>query len=75
MLGCVRDILIDKTRALRKRWLITDFEAGRKSGAYWGIGTRIDYYADRASPFKDTEVIDGLASVPTRLALVDSQLQ
>jgi NTE family protein len=34
-LGRVRDILIDQTRALRKRWLITDFEAKRKHGAYW----------------------------------------
>ena len=44
-LGRVRDILIDQTRALRKRWLIAEFEAGRKRGAYWGIGTAMDAYA------------------------------
>jgi NTE family protein len=67
-LGRVRDILIDQTRALRKRWLITEFEAKRKRGAYWGIGTKIEEYKDAAFPFKDTTVTDGLAKVPTRLA-------
>ncbi len=74
-LGRVRDILIDQTRALRKRWLITEFEAQRKRGAYWGIGTRIEDYADTAFPFKDTTVTDGLASVPTRLAKFDEDVR
>jgi NTE family protein len=67
----VRDILIDQTRALRKRWLITEFEAERKHGAYWGIGTKIEDYKDTSFPFKDTTVTDGLAKVPTRLAKFD----
>jgi NTE family protein len=74
-LGRVRDILIDQTRALRKRWLIDEFKAGRKRGAYWGIGTQIgDYRAD------DVLASDGTASgelenVPTRLAAFDAQRQ
>ena len=67
-LGRVRDILIDQTRALRKRWLITEFESGRKRGAYWGVGTSIESYGDASSPFKDTTLTDDLVSVPTRLA-------
>lgn len=74
-MGRVRDILIDQTRALRKRWLIAEFEAQRKRGAYWGIGTKIEDYADAAFPFKDTTVTDGLAKVPTRLASFDDHVR
>jgi NTE family protein len=73
-LGRVRDILIDQTRALRKRWLVDEFKARRKRGAYWGIGTRIQDYADPVSPFKDTEITNGLASVPTRLAKFEPEV-
>jgi NTE family protein len=71
----VRDILIDQTRALRKRWLITEFEAQRKRGAYWGIGTRIEDYPDTTFPFKDTTITDELAKVPTRLARFDDDVR
>lgn len=74
-LGRVRDILIDQTRALRKRWLIAEFEAQRKRGAYWGIGTRIEEYGDADFPFKDTTVTDDLAKVPTRLAKFDDDVR
>ncbi|HEY2967271.1 MAG TPA: patatin-like phospholipase family protein [Casimicrobiaceae bacterium] len=74
-LGRVRDILIDQTRALRKRWLIAEFEAGRKRGAYWGVGTSIESYGDATSPFKDTTLTDDLVSVPTRLARFEDETQ
>jgi NTE family protein len=74
MLGRVRDILIDQTRALRKRVLVEDFEAGRMRGAYWGIGTRVEDYRDANSAFKDTEVTHALASVPTRLAKFEQEI-
>ncbi|MCC6198079.1 MAG: patatin-like phospholipase family protein [Burkholderiales bacterium] len=74
-MGRVRDILIEQTRALRKRWLVAEFEAQRKRGAYWGIGTRIEDYADAAFPFKDTTVTDALAKVPTRLARFDDDVR
>lgn len=70
----VRDILIEQTRALRKRWLIEDFEAGRKLGGYWGIGTKVGAYADPDSPFKDTEITNSLVSIPTRLARFDDPI-
>jgi NTE family protein len=71
----VRDILIDQTRGLRKRWLVTEFEAQRKRGAYWGIGTRIEDYEDATFPFKDTTITDALAKVPTRLAQFDEDVR
>jgi NTE family protein len=67
-MGRVRDILIEQTRALRKRWLVDEFEAGRKRGGYWGIGTKVGAYEDPVCPFKDTTVTDALVSVPTRLS-------
>jgi len=74
-LGRVRDILIDQTRALRKRWLISDFEAGRRRGAYWGIGTHMAAYPDGPRMTPDTAVSDALEEVPTRLAGFDAKLQ
>ncbi|HMN21028.1 MAG TPA: patatin-like phospholipase family protein [Ottowia sp.] len=73
-LGRVRDILIDQTRALRKRWLVGEFVAGRKRGAYWGIGTRIGAYGS-AGMTQDTSVSDALEHVPTRLKALDPRRQ
>jgi NTE family protein len=67
-MGRVRDILIDQTRALRKRWLIEDFDAKRRRGAYWGLGTQIDDYADPQAAVKDNAITQSLVHVPTRLA-------
>lgn len=66
-MGRVRDILIDQARALRKRWLIEDFTAGRRHGAYWGLDTQIGDYADSLAVVKDNDIIDSLSQVPTRL--------
>lgn len=67
-LNRVRDILIDQTRALRKRWLIEEFTANRNQGAYWGLGTQIADYADSLAVATDNGITGALAQVPTRLA-------
>jgi NTE family protein len=67
-MGRVRDILIDQTRALRKRWLIADFTAHTREGAYWGIDTKIGDYADPQAVTNDTATTAALSHVPTRLA-------
>lgn len=67
-MGRVRDILIDQTRALRKRWLIEDFTAGRRHGAYWGVDTLIGDYSDPLAVVRDNGRTSALAHVPTRLA-------
>ena len=64
----VRDILIDQTRALRKRMLIGDFATRRQRGAYWGIDTLIGSYKDAHALGKDSAETAALAKVPTRLA-------
>lgn len=74
-LGRVRDILIEQTRALRKRWLISDFEAGRRRGAYWGIGTRIGDYEASDPLGADSTTTGELDEVPTRLAAMEDRLQ
>ncbi len=74
-LGRTRDILIDQTRALRKRMLVRELESGRYSGAYWGIHTSIGDYT--ASPLlcKDSDTTQGLARIGTRLRALDASVQ
>lgn len=74
-LGRVRDILIEQTRALRRGWLVSEFEAGRRRGACWSIATRIgDFKA--ADPLATDNTLTGeLGEVPTRLAACDERLQ
>ncbi|MCV2218665.1 patatin-like phospholipase family protein [Thauera sp. Sel9] len=74
-LGRVRDILIDQTRALRKRWLVDDFQAGRRRGAYWGIGTRIEAYGDPGAITADNAITAVLEKIPTRLKKFEAREQ
>ena len=74
-LGRVRDILIDQTRALRKRHLVDEFEAGRRRGGYWGIGTRIGKYQATNALTTDTETSLALEAEPTRLAKIEPERQ
>ncbi|NDP40237.1 MAG: patatin-like phospholipase family protein [Rhodoferax sp.] len=74
-LARVRDILIDQTRALRKRHLMEDFEAKRERGAYWGVGTDIGDYAVDAKLAVDSASTAALESMPTRLACVELDQQ
>ena len=74
-LGRVRDILIDQTRALRKRWLIEEFKAERRQGAYWGVATDIDKYNAPEPLAHNTEENQALDEVPTRLSGFEPELQ
>jgi NTE family protein len=74
-LGRVRDILIDQTRALRKRDAIENFETGRERGAYWGIGTEIAKFNAANALASDTPTTTLLESMPTRLAKVSLEQQ
>lgn len=74
-LGRVRDILIDQTRALRKRMLIRDLQAKTYSGAYWGIGTNIGDYVCLDPLCADSPVTQALAGISTRLKRLDSATQ
>ena len=74
-MGRIRDILIDQTRALRKRWLIAEFEAGRQQGAYWGISTKMKAYGPTPRMIEDSETSDALEHVPTRLKRFEDREQ
>ncbi len=74
-LGRVRDILIEQTRALRKRWLVEEFKAERLRGAYWGIGTQMAAYAENPVMTPDTDLTESLKSVPTRLCAFNAERQ
>jgi len=62
-----------QNRALRKRFLIRDFETGAMQGAYWGIGTEISDYGlpcDGRAPAicADSDVTRSLSQMRTSLA-------
>ena len=62
--------------ALRKRWLISEFEAGRQRGAYWGIGTRLSTYGSTVTSMTvDSPLSQALEHMPTRLRSVDAERQ
>lgn len=74
-LGRVRDILIDQTRALRRRHLIDSFETGRRKGSYWGVSTDIDRYRAADALMVSSPDTAALDDVPTRLSAFDTALQ
>jgi len=68
----VLDIAVEQTRALRKRQLIADFEAGARRGTYWGIATQIGDYGleargRRPALLADQAATAQLARTRTRL--------
>lgn len=65
----VQDVIGNQALALRKRWLVSSFQEGRYGGAYWGIGTEIDEYPQRApgNPGYLGDVLAKLEAVRTDL--------
>ncbi len=66
------EIVTEQTRALRKRWLVSDLKGGVVKGTYWGIATHIgDYRLSEngyAAPLvEDSERTRSLRRVRTRL--------
>ena len=66
------NIITEQTRALRKRWLISDLKHGLVRGTYWGIGTHIHDYQLEAHGFKpplinDNTMTRSLSFIRTRL--------
>lgn len=75
----VLDIVTDQTRALRKRWLMQQFQqshaasvedgaqAAKKMGTYWGITTHIDAYGMADALVRDNRKTHELQDIRTRL--------
>lgn len=66
-LGRVRDILIEQTRALRKRKLVEDFVGGVRAGTYWGVTTAIGDYRLGDAMTTDSVATRRLQHLRTRL--------
>jgi NTE family protein len=71
----INDIIDNQVRSLRVRQVIGAFEAGERTGAYWGIRTSIDDYQLRDALPSPEEQTLALAATPTRLKRVDAILQ
>jgi NTE family protein len=71
----INDIIDNQVRSLRVRQVIGAFEAGERTGTYWGIRTCIDDYrvADALPCPKDRTLV--LAATPTRLKRLDPVAQ
>ena len=66
----VLSIVDNQVRALRKRQIVGAFQAGIRTGAYWGTWTRpSEYPASGSLPLSDDAAHD-LAAMPTRYAAV-----
>ena len=66
------DIVTEQTRALRKRWLVSDLKEGRTRGTYWGIATHIRDYKLEENGYpppliNDSEDTRSLCRLRTRL--------
>ncbi len=71
----VSDIIDNQVRSLRKRQVIGSYEAGTRSGTYWGIRSDIAKYSAPNTlpcPFDRTMV---LARTETRLKRMDATVQ
>jgi NTE family protein len=71
----INDIIDNQVRSLRVRQVIGAFEAGERTGTYWGIRTCInDYHLPDALPCPEEQTL-ALAATPTRLKRLDPVLQ
>ena len=71
----INEIIDNQVRSLRTRQVIGAFEAGDRTGTYWGIRTCIDDYdLPDALPCPEAQTL-ALAALPTRLKRMDSLLQ
>ena len=73
----ILEVIDNQVRSLRKRILIDAFEAGQRTGGYWGIATHYaDYNLAQDDPLgaalRDPSY---LAAIPTRLAKMDDDQQ
>jgi NTE family protein len=71
----INDIIDNQVRSLRVRQVIRAFEAGERTGTYWGIRTAIADYGMANALLCPEEKTLVLAATPTRLKRVDGVLQ
>jgi NTE family protein len=67
----ILDTVDNQVRSLRKRHLIDDFEAGRRTGTYWGVRTHFADYGVADPLGCAARDPTPLAEIPTRLQAMD----
>lgn len=60
-------ITSNQERALRKRWLISNFATAQMQGAYWGIGSTSDHYGVQTPGYSERLADDIIAEIRTDL--------
>jgi NTE family protein len=71
----INEIIDNQVRSLRTRQVVGAFEAGSRTGAYWGIRTSIgDYGLADALPCPEEQTL-ALAATATRLKRMDAVVQ
>lgn len=63
----VRNIMMEQTRALRRRMVLRELTSGRKAGAFWGTKTKIDDYDLVDAMTRDSPQTAALQDIRTRL--------
>ena len=60
-------VIWDRYQVMQKRWLITNFEAGRMRGTFWGINSSAAHYDDRSAEPGYSEALarDTIATIRT----------
>ncbi len=74
-LGRVRNIMMEQTRALRRRMVLAELTSGRKSGSLWRIGTAMRDFQLRDPMCDDSDQTRSLATIRTRLNPFSNQEQ
>lgn len=63
----VNAVMMEQTRALRRRAVVNEFTSGRRRGTFWGIGTHIGDYGLPSTVVKDSPLTASLELIRTRL--------
>jgi NTE family protein len=66
-LGRTNAIMMEQTRALRRREIVDRFDRSEKKGAFWGISTKIGEYGVLNPTAQDTSLTESLKLIRTRL--------
>ncbi len=71
----VLNIAVEQTRALRKRWVMNDYNQLTRKGAYWGIASEIKNYGLNDPMVQDNDRTRSMKEVHTRLCSFSEELQ
>lgn len=71
----INSVIDNQVRSLRKRQVVSAFQAGVRTGAYWGMWTNPDDYPTKGQLSLPGDKANELARTPTRLKAMPDDLQ